>query len=362
MKTFLRNLLGTTTTPARKAARLGCEALEAREVPAGLNAVLASGVLTVTGTPGNDAIRVVQSPDTATYGSIRVDGTTIRVNGQARASVPDYLVTKVVENGGAGNDALSFVRAYRTAGKAVNPAVAAVLDGGTGDNKYPNGNYNDIVIDPVLTQGRAVMKTVLDKWVSTGGVAGALGKPTADYRVLPGGAHAARFQRGDIYWSAATGTRVVFGAVRDKYNALGGAAGFLGLPTGDLTFVWAGIMTRFQGGDIYWSGATGAHVVYGDILTKFNALGGVGFCGFPVSDEVAVPGGRASFFEDADIYWSAATGAHEVHGGFRDRYNALGGAGSRLGLPIDELRYNIDQRGHQFAGAYWYQDFQYGQL
>ncbi|MBX9625239.1 MAG: hypothetical protein K2X82_15640, partial [Gemmataceae bacterium] len=217
------------------------------------------------------------------------------------------------------------------------------------------------IVSSAAAGARVVYGAILEKYLAFGGGGGMLGAPVSDEQAA-GAGRVSRFERGDIYWSEATGARVVFGAVRDKYDALGGAAGFLGLPTGDLTFVGAGIMTRFQGGDIYWSGATGAHVVYGDILTKFNALGGVGFCGFPVSDEVAVPGGRASFFEDADIYWSAATGAHEVHGGFRDRYNALGGAGSRLGLPIDELRYNIDQRGHQFAGAYWYQDFQYGQL
>jgi len=60
-----------------------------------------------------------------------------------------------------------------------------------------------------------------------------------------------------------------------KYAQLGGAAGFLGAPTIPETTApdGAGRYRHYQGGSIYWSSATGAHEVHGDIRGKWASLG-----------------------------------------------------------------------------------------
>jgi uncharacterized protein with LGFP repeats len=71
-------------------------------------------------------------------------------------------------------------------------------------------------------------------------------------------------------------------------------------------------------------------VVYGAIYSRYAALGDIAtparqpFLGLPIGDERAgpIPGERASHFDSGDIYWSAATGAHEIHGAVREHWRA----------------------------------------
>jgi len=110
-----------------------------------------------------------------------------------------------------------------------------------------------------------------------------------------------------------------------------------GLPTSDETAVAGGRASTFTGAAIYWSPATGAHEVHGAVRAHYLAPGGPSsFAGFPTSDETAVAGGRASIFTGATIYWSPAAGAHEVHGAIRSAYLSYGGAGCPLALPSSD--------------------------
>lgn len=71
----------------------------------------------------------------------------------------------------------------------------------------------------------------------------------------------------------------------------------------------AGRASQFQGGNVYWSATTGAHEVHGAILSRYLALGGTaGRLGLPVSDEYPVPGGRRSDFRGGWLRWDAVTG------------------------------------------------------
>jgi stage II sporulation protein D len=86
--------------------------------------------------------------------------------------------------------------------------------------------------------------------------------------------------------------------------------------------------------------------IVGAIRTKYDALG----CapGLPTSRQVDVAGGRRQTFEDATIYWSAATHAREVHGSVLAAYLDAGGPGGRLGFPVtDTHRLN---NGHVRSG------------
>jgi len=72
-------------------------------------------------------------------------------------------------------------------------------------------------------------------------------------------------------------------------------------------------MNSFQGGRVYWSAATGAHDVYGGILARYLATGGeAGALGLPTSGETDWPGGRSNAFQNGRITWNASNGSTNV--------------------------------------------------
>jgi hypothetical protein len=161
-----------------------------------------------------------------------------------------------------------------------------------------------------------------------------LGLPTDDEQSLPGvpGARVVYFEGGAIYWSPTTGAHAVYGAIGDDYAATANMTdayghsvlSILGAPTSDEQVVpaipWARVM-HFQGGAIYWSEKTGAHVLYGAIGARYAAAANMTAAdgtpmqivlGLPTSDEQTDPtvaGGRLVHFQGGTISWSAATGA-----------------------------------------------------
>jgi uncharacterized protein with LGFP repeats len=77
-----------------------------------------------------------------------------------------------------------------------------------------------------------------------------------------------------------------------------------------------------------------------------------------LTDETTTPDGigRFNHFQGGSIYWTPATGAHEVHGAIRDRWASLGWERSRLGYPTsDELVWAGTGRVSRFQGGsiYW---------
>src|SRR3954465_7898008 len=94
--------------------------------------------------------------------------------------------------------------------------------------------------------------------------------------------------------------------------------GVLGYPVTDVApLVNGGRFVHFQGGSIYWSPATGAHVIGGGIPDGWAAQGGeTGPLGYPLTVVVSLPDGRgqAAVFQGGSIYWTQATGAHAIRG------------------------------------------------
>jgi uncharacterized protein with LGFP repeats len=174
-------------------------------------------------------------------------------------------------------------------------------------------------------------------WLAAGGATGGLGFPTTSDAPTPEGrGYFVRFQRGDIYWSQATGARTVLGSIRDTWQTAGGTTGFLGFPTTSDTGAGNGAFVRFQGGDVYWSPTTGTRIVRGNILDAYRAAGGpTGGLGFPTTSDAPTPEGRGYFvrFQGGDVYWSQTTGARVVVGAIRDTWLATGGPGGYLGFP-----------------------------
>jgi uncharacterized protein with LGFP repeats len=171
-----------------------------------------------------------------------------------------------------------------------------------------------------------------------------LGAATTPLFTVAGG-QGRKYQHGNIYYSVATGAHALHGDILARYTALHGSIGPLGFATSDeaRTPGGAGTFQNFSGSggsSLYWSPGRGAFEVLGPIRSHWLALGGAtGFLGFPMTDEGAagIPGARFNLFANGgEILWSAATGTHEVHGAIRVLWAKLGQERGRLGLPTTD--------------------------
>ncbi len=148
-------------------------------------------------------------------------------------------------------------------------------------------------------------------WQSADAGSGWLGSCTNDENSVPGGRVEA-FVGGAVYWSPQTDTHSAKGAIRAYFNSMGATSSFLGLPLIDETPTPTrfGAFNHFQGGSIYWSPATGAHEVHGAIRDSWAGQSWErDWLGFPTSDEYTASGGRRSDFQGGSIVWDSSNGA-----------------------------------------------------
>ena len=284
------------------------------------------------------------------------------------------------------------------------------------------------------TGAHIVMGAILDKYLALGGPADSdLGFPTIDEG--PGRAADSRnttFSAGDhpvIFWTPATGARVVRGAINAAWDKLGGSAGVLGVPAEDEAYR-GGIVTQkftggtisydaqnksfttdppdlagqladlaipddptsainaarraaggalgplgaaqgapysigpngtgqnFAGGKIFYTPSTGAAVVTGPILAKYESVGGPeGDLGFPTASEAdggLAPASRVVSFAADDkpvIFWTPDYGAIIVRGAMNAAWQKLGGATGALGAPMADQSENGDVITQRFGGG-----------
>jgi hypothetical protein len=240
------------------------------------------------------------------------------------------------------------------------PTAAEVTDGTVRYRTYTNGRLYWSAVGGT----KYVTGPVLTKYVAFGGHA-KLGPPTTDTAATADGV--AQYNHfvnngniGSIYYTAATGAHAIYGEIRKKWAALGYEGG-LGYPTTDEagTPDGAGRYNHFvKGGNvgsIYYTAATGAHAIYGEIRKKWAALDYERGLGYPTTDEAGTPDGigRYNHFSlGHSIYFTAATGAHAVKGEIRKRWAALGWERSYLHYPrTDEYVTNGVYRS-DFQGGY----------
>jgi len=155
---------------------------------------------------------------------------------------------------------------------------------------------------------------IRDKWASMGWERSFLGYPLTDELPAPDGiGRYNHFQGGSIYWTPTTHAYEVNGAIRDKWASIGWERSGLGYPLTDELPTPDGIgrYNHFQGGSIYWKPGLGAYLVYGAIRDKWAAMGWErSFLGYPTSDEHDGPNNsRVSTFEHGSISWTQAGGA-----------------------------------------------------
>ncbi|MEE6166113.1 MULTISPECIES: LGFP repeat-containing protein [unclassified Mycolicibacterium] len=148
------------------------------------------------------------------------------------------------------------------------------------------------------------------------------------------------------------------GAISAAWDASGGDGGPLGARNGDVYATGSGFGQNFATGKIFFTPATGAHYVTGAILEKYEALGGPADSdlGFPTIDEGAgrAPDSRNSTFSASDkpvIFWTPATGAHVVRGAINAGWDKLGGSAGVLGVPSEDEAYRGDVVSQKFTGG-----------
>lgn len=186
--------------------------------------------------------------------------------------------------------------------------------GGTAQ-RYQNGRIS-------YTSGTGARETVgpvAARYVAVGAEAGRLGFPVTAPIALAGGGSATRFQNGRISWSAVTGAWETVGPIAREYERLGAEAGALGHPVAGDAATAGGRAARFQRGRISWSAATGAHATTGRIAERYTELGAeTGPLGFPVGDQVVerdspfkrfgMPPGARQDFEGGTLSYDSRTG------------------------------------------------------
>jgi uncharacterized protein with LGFP repeats len=145
----------------------------------------------------------------------------------------------------------------------------------------------------------------------------------------------------------------VIGAIRQKWLALGGEAGYGAARDVERpAFDGVGRQQPFgeKGGIITWHPSIGAYEVHGLIAQKWIWLGREKW-GYPITDERTTPDqrGRYNHFRapipgspEASIYWAQRahlSPAFEVHGAIRAKWAAPGWERGKLGYPTsDETR------------------------
>lgn len=147
-------------------------------------------------------------------------------------------------------------------------------------------------------------------------------------------------------------------AITAAWDAGGGDTGPLGPKDGGVFPAGEGFGQNFAGGKIFFTPDTGAHIVSGAILEKYESLGGPADSdlGFPTIDEGAgrAPNSRNSTFSAADkpvIFWTPDTGARVVRGAINQAWDTLGGSAGVLGVPSEDETTNGDTVTQKFTGG-----------
>lgn len=175
------------------------------------------------------------------------------------------------------------------------------------------------------------------------------------------------FERGLIVHNIGTGSvYFVYGEVYSKYKLLSDIRGRLGLPINDeQTEATGGTSANFENGVIYWNSLTGAYALSGAIQERYKRLGGPNSSlGFPVSDQEPIRNGTITVggqtrFQDGIIFWSNATGAFELQGELLVAYQTqFGGPTGVIG--IETLGFPTSSQNLSLSGRKMFNNFQHG--
>ncbi len=243
-----------------------------------------------------------------------------------------------------------------TLGYPTSNEICGLTNGGCYQN-FQNGQiHRSATTSPYATTG-----AIARVWAGSGWEKGKLGYPTSNTICgLVGNGCLQTFQKGNIYWSPATGAALTSGAIDTTWSALGRERGKLGYPTGNEVcgLTGGGCYQNYQGGQIHWSPTTGAQPTYGTIASAWANSGWEnGTLGYPTSNEICglTGGGCYQNYQKGQIHWSPGTGAYATRGVFNTAWSKAGWEAGSLGYPTGNQSCGLTNGG-------CYQDFQKGQI
>lgn len=133
----------------------------------------------------------------------------------------------------------------------------------------------------------------------------------------------------------------VYGAIKLRYDALGGKSSYLGRALGDQScgLVRGGCYQVFEGGLIYVNPDGYALDVANKMRDGWGSQGEWGPMGYPVSGTICglAEGGCYQVFEGGTVYWSAATGSRSMNFAIGAKYGLLNAEWGPLGYPITSV-------------------------
>jgi uncharacterized protein with LGFP repeats len=239
-------------------------------------------------------------------------------------------------------------------GAPVNEMYCGLRDGGCGQD-FQGG----AVFWSPATGAHSISGAVHGVWHASGREVGALGYPTAGMQCgLAGGGCSQQFQRGQVSWSPATGAHALTGAISDHYTAAGRERSPLAYPTAGMTcgLTGGGCAQAFQGGWVYWSPASWTHGVGGAIAAAWMRSGAEnGPLGYPTEEMACTSTGCTQRFQRGDVVWTASGNTtRTVSGGIGAVWRAAGGATGALGLPTGDMACGLADNGcRQPFGGGW---------
>jgi uncharacterized protein with LGFP repeats len=288
---------------------------------------------------------------------VRVAGGDFVVTVQS-ATTTSAVVAVSTRRDGLSPIAVAVAGTRGSLGTALTPETCG-LSGGGCYQVFQNGS---IFWSPG-TGAHVVQGAVGARWRSLGAENGALGYPVGGPSCgLPAGGCTQPFQGGDVSWSAATGARVVGGAIAVKWTAFGRERGALGYPVMDRScgLAGGGCYQVFQHGTVYDAPGVGTAVASGGIGHTWMRGGAEnGPLGYPVADEeCGLPdGGCGQSFERGRISWSAGSGARLVTGEVLGKYAAAARERGHLGYPTTDTACGLAAGGcfqvFQHGWVYW---------
>jgi len=240
--------------------------------------------------------------------------------------------------------------------------TAAQKCGLTGEGCYQQYQGGRIYVSPTSKASIMVTGPVWSAWKAQGYETGPLGYPTGEQVCgLRDGGCRQDFQNGAIVWSPATGAQTVLGAIRDKWAATTWETGLLGYPTAaqKCGLTGKGCFQQFQGGRIYASPSSGAHIMVDGAVWNFWKAGGYenSALGYPTGDQKCglADSGCSQTFQNGTVYVSASHPARIVHGSVLDHYVAAGAQAGALGYPVGNTVCGLIDSG-------CYQNFERGSI
>lgn len=213
-------------------------------------------------------------------------------------------------------------------------------------------------------------------WDELGSSTGALGVPIDDENYV-GAVVTQKFSNGVLSFDGATRTFTTqppdlaaklaelkvqldpTAAIDQAWRGAGGPSGSLGAKQGgEYGVPNDGVGQDFARGKVYFSPATGANAIDGDVLAKYESLGGPAGSdlGFPITSTAdgQLSGSKFSAFAADDepvIFFSPDNGAFVVRGAMKVAWDKLDGASGALGAPVGDQTVDGDVVSQKFTGG-----------